>query len=78
LVLRPNENPMHDKFTDGDSLALLSRLITEIGTPQLLRLLASVADQHAKKLAQEGQTLHATRCALEAKILGRASEAITD
>jgi hypothetical protein len=69
---------MYEKFTDSDSLALLRRLVTELGTPQLLRLLASVADQHAKELAQEGPTQDAARFAREAKILSRASEAIAD
>lgn len=69
---------MHETFTDGDTLALLRRLVTHTSTPQLLRLIASVADQHAEDLAHQGRTTEAARFAREAKILSRASEAIAD
>ncbi len=69
---------MDETFTAGNTLALLRRLVTELGTLQLLRLLAGVADQHATQLAQEGPTQDAARSAREAEILSRAVEAIAD
>ena len=69
---------MHEKSTDGDSLAILERLISEIGTPELLRLIAEVAEQHANDLLRQGASPQAARFAREASILSRASDAILD
>jgi hypothetical protein len=67
---------MHEKSTDGDSLAILERLITEIGTPQLLRIIADVAERHASDVLRQGASPQAARLAREAKILSQASDAI--
>ena len=67
---------MNQKSTDAESLAILKRLVTEIGTPQLLSLIAQVAEEHAKELLGQGASPQAARFAREAKILSRASEAI--
>ena len=67
---------MNEEFADGDSLAIVKRLVTDIGTPQLLRLVADVAEQHADDLLRHGASPLAARCAREAKILSRASDAV--
>jgi hypothetical protein len=69
---------MDAKFTDGDDLAILKRLVTDIGTPQLVRLIACVVEQHANELLRQGASPQAARFARDAKILSRASEAISD
>lgn len=70
---------MNEQFTDAEkSLAILKQLVTEIGTPQLLRLIADVAQQHANELLRQGASPQAARFAREATILSRASEAILD
>ena len=69
---------MHEACTEADSLSLLGRLVTEMGTPKLLRLIATIADQHSGDLAQQGPNSDAARFAREAKILSRAAEAIAD
>lgn len=69
---------MPEKVTDSDALSLLRRLVTEMGTPRLLRLIATVADQHARDLVQHGPGSEAARLAREAEILSRASDAIAD
>jgi hypothetical protein len=69
---------MDETCGGGDSLAILKRLVADIGTPQLLRLIADVAEQHANDLIRQGISPHAARFARDAKILSRAAEAIPD
>jgi hypothetical protein len=77
-VIRLPENVMNQKSTDAESLAILQRLVTDIGTPQLLSLIAQVAEEHANELLRQGASPQAARFAREAEILSRASEAILE
>ena len=67
---------MDERVAEGDRLAVLERLITEIGTPQLLHLIAEIAEQHANELLRRGAGPQAARCAREARILTEASRAL--
>jgi len=69
---------MNDRALDADSLVILKRLVAEVGTPQLLRLIADVAQQHANELLGHGASLQAGRLAREASILAKAADAILD
>ena len=69
---------MDETLTDGNSLAILKRLMTDIGTPRLLRLIADVAAEHANDLIRQGASPQAARFEREARILRRASEALLD
>jgi hypothetical protein len=72
------ERSMPEQSTHGDSLAILKRLVTDLGTPRVLRLIAEIAAQHADDLRRQGASPHAARCAREAQILSRACEALRD
>lgn len=63
---------------DGESVTVLKRLIAETSTPQVLRLVADLARQHAEDLMKHGARAEAARFAREAKILAKASEALAD
>jgi hypothetical protein len=67
---------MRERVTDGDRLTILKQLVEELGTPQLLHLIAEIAEQHAGELLQRGAGPHAARCEREARILNQASRAI--
>lgn len=69
---------MDETFIDGDSLAILKRLVTDIGTPQLLSLIADVVEEHANALIQQGKIPQAARCGREVRVLREASQAIVD
>jgi hypothetical protein len=63
-------------MTDAESALVLKRLIAQVGTPQLLRLVADAAKQHAEDLVRDGAD--AARFLREATILAKASDAISD
>ena len=65
-------------MTDADSALVLKRLIAQVGTPQLLRLVADAATQHAEDLVRAGAQADAARFLREATILAKASDAISD
>lgn len=69
---------MNVSTVDGDSLAVLKRLIAETGTVQVLRLIADLARQRAEELLKQGARVDAARFAREAKILAKASDALAD
>jgi hypothetical protein len=69
---------MNVSTVDGESLAVLKRLIAETGTAQVLRLVADLARQHAEDLLKRGAGADAARFAREAKILAKASHALGD
>jgi len=68
-----------DRVPEGDDdLALVQRLVTELGAPHLLRLMADAAMQHADALAQQGASPHAARLSREAALLNRAAHEILE
>ena len=62
----------------NDRIAVLKRLIAEMGTAEVLSILADVARQHAEDLLKQGARADAARFLKEAKILAKASEAFLD
>ena len=62
----------------AESAIVLRRLIAQVGTPQLLRLVADAATQHAEDLVRDGAHADAARFLREATILAKASAAISD
>ena len=62
--------------TRQESLVIVKRLVGEIGTPRLLRLMARITEQHAHDLLRQGASHQAARCTREATILSLASEAL--
>jgi hypothetical protein len=64
--------------TDAESVAILKRLIAQIGTGRLLALLSDLARQHADDLVTQGDRADMGRFMREATILAKASEAMGD
>ncbi len=69
---------MNVSTVDGDSVAVLKRLIAETSTVQVLRLIADLARQRAEELLKQGARVDAGRFAREAKMLAKASDALAD
>lgn len=69
---------MSASMTNAESALVLKRLIAQVGTPQLLRLVADAAKQHAEDLVRDGAHADAARFLREATILAKASDAISD
>ncbi len=69
---------MSASVTNDDGVVLLKRLIAQVGSPQLLRLVADAAKQHAEDLVRDSAHVDAARFLREAKILAKTSEAISD
>ena len=69
---------MSASVTNAESAIVLRRLIAQVGTPQLLRLVADAATQHAEDLVRDGAHADAARFLREATILAKASAAISD
>ena len=86
-MARPRQVRLPDgQGTDGapvqnslvNSLAVLQRLIAELGTPHLLRLMAETATERANALARQGASAPAARASREAALLRRAANEILD
>ncbi len=68
---------MEDEFIDKDLFTILERLVIQMGPPQLLRLIAHIAAEHAATLLRQGAIRQAARSEREARILSRAADAIS-
>ena len=64
-------------MTNAEGALVLKRLIAQVGTPQLLRLVADAAKQHAEDLVRDGAHADAARFFREATILAKAADAIS-
>lgn len=73
MVAEPDPAPQGDR-----NLALVQRLVTELGAPHLLRLIADAAMRHADAVAQQGASPHAARLSREAALLNRAAHEILE
>lgn len=62
----------------SEDVAALRRFATEVGTGQVLSLLAELASQEADYCLLSGDPVRASRLARRAKILSKAAEAVAD
>jgi hypothetical protein len=76
--MRSPEGSTNERAPEPDSLAILERLVSEIGTPQLVRLIADITEGHARMLLRQGASPLAARVSREAAILSRAAEEILE
>jgi hypothetical protein len=73
-VTRSPETSTNHLVQDDEPLAILERLVTDVGAPRLVRLIAAIVEQHARQLLREGASPMAARVSREAAILSRAAE----
>ena len=67
-----------DREPQETCVALVHRLVTELGTAQLLRLIADVATERANAAARQGASQQTARVSREAALLRRAADELLD
>ena len=69
---------LSDRESQESCVALVHRLVTELGTARLLRLIADAATERANALARQGASPQTARVSREAALLRRAADEILD